>query len=282
MYPALQPGAVGIRATLTEGLELASEYGFEGLYVNMAEVAERGPSSVRKLFEAKGLRPGAWGFPVDVRGDEARYEQDLEGLPRLADAARELGCLRTSTYILSFSDELPFAENFERHRKRLRDVAQILSERDIRLGLEFLGPKTLREGHRYEFIHTMDGMLELCDRIGTGNVGLLLDCWHWYTAGGTVDDLRRLEDANVVDVHVNDAPAGIPVDEQIDNVRCMPGETGVIDIGGFLRALDEIGYTGPVMAEPFSKKVQGLTAQQAAQATAEAMRAIWRKAGLER
>ena len=96
-----------------------------------------------------------------------------------------------------------------------------------------------------------------------------------------MDDLKRLEDANVVDVHVNDAPAGVPVDEQIDNVRCMPGETGVIDIGGFLSALDEIGYTGPVMAEPFSKKVQGLTAQQAAQTTAEAMRAIGQEAGLE-
>jgi len=281
MYMALQPGAVGIRAALTEGLELAAEHGFEGLYVNMAEGAEMGPSSVRELFEAKRLRPAAWGLPVDVRGDEARYEQDLKELPRLADAAWELGCLRTSTYILSFSDELPFAENFERHRKRLSAVAQILSERGVRLGLEFLGPKTLREGHRYEFIHTMDGMLELCDRIGTGNAGLLLDCWHWYTAHGTVDDLRRLEDANVVDVHVNDAPAGIPVDEQVDNVRCMPGETGVIDIGGFLGALDDIGYTGPIMAEPFSKKVQGLTAQQAAQATAEAMRTIGRKAGLE-
>jgi sugar phosphate isomerase/epimerase len=261
-------------------LELAAEVGFEGLYVNMADVAEIGPPKVRALFEAKGLRTAGWGLPVDVRGDEARYEQDLKELPRLTDAARELGCLRTSTYILSFSDDLPFAENFDRHRRRLRAVARILSEREIRLGLEFLGPKTLREGHRYEFIHTMHGMLELCDRIGTGNVGLLLDCWHWYTAGGTVDDLRRLEDANVVDVHVNDAPAGIPADEQMDQVRRMPGETGVIDIEGFLKALDEIGYTGPIMAEPFSEKVQNMTARQAAQATAEAMRAIWRKGGL--
>ena len=280
MYPALQPDAVGIRATLREGLELAAEVGFEGLYVNMAEVAKIGPSKVRALFEAKGLRTAGWGLPVDVRGDEARYEQDLKELPRLTDAARELGCLRTSTYIPSFSDDLPFSENFEQYRRRLRAVAHMLSERGIRLGLEFIGPKTKREGHRYEFIHTMDGMLELCDRIGTGNVGLLLDCWHWYTAGGTVDDLRRLEDANIVDVHVNDAPAGIPVDEQIDSVRCMPGETGVIDIGELLKALDEIGYTGPIMAEPFSEKVQNMTARLAAQATAEAMRAIWRRAGL--
>ena len=280
MYPALQPDAVGIRATLSEGVELAAEAGFEGLYVNMAEVAQMGSSSVRTLFEAKALRPAGWGLPVDVRGDEERYEQDLKELPRLADVARDLGCLRTSTYIPSFSDDLPFAKNFEQYRRRLRAVAQNLSERGIRLGLEFIGPKTKREGHRYEFIHTMDGMLELCDRIGTGNVGLLLDCWHWYTAGGTVDDLRRLKDANVVDVHVNDAPAGLPVDEQIDSVRCMPGETGVIDIVGFLKALDEIGYTGPIMAEPFSEKVQGMTGRHAAQITAEAMRTIWRKGGL--
>ena len=80
MYPALQTGAVGIRATLTEGLELAAEAGFEGLYVNMAEVAEMGVASVRALFEAKALRPAGWGLPVDVRGDEAQYEQLLGSL----------------------------------------------------------------------------------------------------------------------------------------------------------------------------------------------------------
>ena len=63
--------------------------------------------------------------------------------------------------------------------------------------------------------------------------------------------LKALTPAQVVYVHVNDAPAGVPIDEQMDGVRALPGETGVIDIAGFLKALQGIGYDGPVTPEPF-------------------------------
>ena len=281
MYLALQPGALGVRGTLLEYLALAVEAGFEGLYVNIAEVASMKVEKVRGLFESKNLKPAAWGLPVDVRGDELAYEQGLKKLPELAAVARELGCLRTATYLLSFSDERPFEENFEYHIRRLRPVAEVLADYGSRLGLEFLGPKTIRDGHRYTFIHTVDGILELCDQIGTGNVGLLLDCWHWYTSHGTLEDLKRLRDEHVVDVHVNDAPAGIPIDEQIDQVRCMTGETGIIDLVGFLKVLDDMGYTGPVMAEPFSEKIRKMSPSEAVRTTAEALHQAWRKAGLE-
>lgn len=79
-------------------------------------------------------------------------------------------------------------------------------------------------------------MLELCDTVGA-NVGLLLDAWHWYTSGNDKADLELLTAKDVVDVHVNDAPAGVPIDEQVDGVRCLPGETGVIDLNTFFRCL---------------------------------------------
>ena len=53
----------------------------------------------------------------------------------------------TSATIASASDELPYHENFERHRGRLGEVAQALAPHDIRLGLEFLAPARLRGGY---------------------------------------------------------------------------------------------------------------------------------------
>jgi sugar phosphate isomerase/epimerase len=123
-------------------------------------------------------------------------------------------------------------------------------------------------------------MLEMAAEIGP-NVGVLLDCWHWYTSGGTTKDIRGLRPAQVVYVHVNDAPAGVPVDAQVDNVRALPGETGVIDIAGFLRALEAIGYDGPVTPEPFSKGLAGLPSDEARlQTVGRAMKAIFEKAGI--
>ncbi|NIM04278.1 MAG: TIM barrel protein [Armatimonadetes bacterium] len=179
------------------------------------------------------------------------------------------------TYIWPSSDTLTFEENFRFHVDRLRPIAEILAEKGCRFGLEFLGPWTVRKDARYEFIHNMDGMLALCAAVGTDNMGLLLDCWHWYTAGGRVEQINKLRDEDIVCVHINDAPAGIAMDEQIDTVRCLPGETGVIDIRGFLSALAEIGYSGPVVVEPFNERLKNLPPKQALQETAAALKEVW-------
>ena len=96
--------------------------------------------------------------------------------------------------------------------------------------------------------------LGLAAAIGTGNVGLLFDVWHWYTSHATFDDVRKLGKDDVVYVHVNDAPAGIERDDQQDLVRCLPGETGVIPVPELLQILKQIGYDGPVVPEPLSEK----------------------------
>ena len=93
-----------------------------------------------------------------------------------------------------------------------------------------------------------------------GNVGLLFDTWHWYTCRSTTDDVRKLSVSDVVYVHINDAPAGIDPDEQIDNIRCLPAETGVIPLTELMQILTDIGYEiQPVTPEPFSQKVNGIT-----------------------
>ena len=68
-------------------------------------------------------------------------------------------------------------------------------------------------------------------------------------------------------VDLNDAPIGIAVDEQIDNRRELPAATGVIDAKAFLGALKEIGYDGPVRAEPFNDAVRRMTPPDALAAT---------------
>ena len=284
MFKNLCAGAVGIGGTTVELAGLARKTGFGGMDLNAGEAAdlmERGElDSLRGLYESHGLQPGGFGLPVDFRRDEPAFQKGLAALPRLAKAAAAMACRRCPTWVLPFSNDLPFAENFETHRRRLHACAAILDDHGIWLGLEFVGPKTMRVGKKHEFIWNMAGMLGLADAIGTGNVGLLLDCWHWYTAGGTVDEILALRPEQIVYTHVNDAPAGVPVDQQVDNVRRMPGETGAIDIAGFLSALAEIGYDGPLTAEPFNPKLRELPAMEAARLTSESLDKILAQAGL--
>src|SRR5215204_4292496 len=213
MYPTIDPYALGIRGlSLAEAIALARDSGFAGLSFDSRAAAravdEQGLAAIQDQFAQAGVKPAIWNLPVAWR-DEDQWEADLRELPRLAATARELGATRTATYMPSGSDERPFEENFDWHVARLRLISEVLRDAGCRFGIEFIGPRTYRAAFRHEFIHTLDGVMELIAAIGTGNIGLLLDSWHVYTSGGTLADLERLTDHDVVVVLVNDAPAGV-------------------------------------------------------------------------
>jgi sugar phosphate isomerase/epimerase len=278
MYATIGPDQLGIRGlSLSDAIALARNAGFAGLAFDSRAAAravdEQGLAAVQEEFGQAGVKPALWNLPVAWRDDD-QWQADLRELPRLAATARELGATRTATYMPSGSDERPFRENFNWHVARLRPIAEVLRDEGCRFGIEFIGPTTYRAAFRHEFIHSLVGVMELNAAIGTGNVGLLLDSWHLYTSGGTIAEMERLTNDDVVVVHVNDAPAGIAPDEQIDTVRTLPMETGVIDLVGFMRALRKMGYDGPVMPEPFSQRLNDLAATDPEAAAREAARSM--------
>lgn len=279
MFTSFGPSDVGVDRPFPEAARLAADCGFDAIAVDTEYLTEHGPDAYADVLDEHGLRTGAMSLPVDVAGDEDDYRESLDALPTVAEAAAAVGVDRATTYLMSFSDERPFEENFAFHRERLEPVAEVLADHGIDLGLEYLGPATLRAGHDYEFVHTAEGMVELCEAVGE-SVGLLLDSWHWYTAGESAAVVESLDAADVVAVHLNDAPEGIARDEQTDTVRRLPGETGVIDLTGFLGALDSIGYDGPVMAEPFSDDVDAMADADAARETMAALERVFERAGV--
>ena len=278
MFKNLSTGTIGIQATVFEAIDMARRHGFKGIDFNMGElcsaVASSSMEAVLDRFKRARIGFGAWGLSVAFTDSEEKWQADLKNLPTLAKLAHDLGANRAITGVMPFSDTRDFSENYAFHVARLRPAAAILADHDIRLGIEFIGPKTFRAGGKFEFIYGLTDTLALCADIGP-NAGLLLDLWHWYTSHGTQTELDSLTNQKVVAVHINDAPAGIPVDEQMDLVRCLPGETGVLDISGFLRALVNAGYDGPVTPEPFSKRVNKMAPEDALRVTAAAMDHVW-------
>ena len=278
MYTALLPGAIGMHTSLAEDLELARRHGFTGCHFDIREAADLGAERVRTLAEETRIRLAAFGFPLEFRRDETTYGEGLAELPRLAAVAAELGVTRTSTWIMPVSDDLTYRQNFALHASRLAPAAAILADHGVRLGLEYVGPKTLWSSGRFPFVHTLREMTELCETVGP-NVGYLLDSFHWFTAHGTVETLQGLSKDQVVEVHVNDVP-DLPPDEQHDQRRDLPGATGVIDLNAFLSALQRLGYDGPVLVEPFSEAVRRLPTDDACAATAASLQTVWRATGL--
>ncbi|MFC1465739.1 MAG: sugar phosphate isomerase/epimerase family protein [Candidatus Brachytrichaceae bacterium NZ_4S206] len=279
MFKNLNTGALGHVVSFDRTCALAKQYGFAGVDLDVSylmKIAEaQSLQAAKEWFAQTGLRPGAIGLSAKWReGDsDAAFEGSLIRLAEEARLAAALGCTRCVTWILPGSNTLDFYRHWDFVVPRLQRVAAVLAEHGLRLGMEFIGPATLRARFKYDFVHTMDGMRALAAVVGTQthNVGLLLDCFHWYTAHASVRDLERLDPREVVYVHVNDATAGRGPDEQIDGERQMVGASGVIDIQGFLAALRKIGYDGPITVEPFNEAIRAMPVEEAVRVTGEAL-----------
>lgn len=270
----LMPGMIGVRANQRELIELAHAHGFESVEPLGHDLARMSAGEIDELLatmRAKRVSFGAAGLAVDFRGEQGRFEEGLKDLPKTADALQRAGVTRMGTWIMPGHNSLTYLQNLKQHAQRLRQVADILGERKIRLGLEYVGTKTLRDRFHYEFVHTMAETKELIAEIGGKNVGFVLDSWHWWNANESDADILTLKADQIVACDLNDAPAGIPKEKQNDGQRELPLATGVIPAASFLNALQQLGYDGPVRAEPFSKELNDLDNEAACARTTEAM-----------
>lgn len=268
-------GNIGVKATQREAVDLAHRYGFQSVFADAAELGgltDAALEALRAEMVGKGLVFGAAFLAVDFRRDDATFERGMGELPAYARALQRAGVRRTGTWLPPSSDALTYVQHFRQTARRLREVARVLGDHGLRLGLEYVGPKTAWASRRYPFLHTMAETRELIAEIGASNVGLVLDSWHWYHAGDSEADIRALRNEDVVAVDLNDAPAGVPKDQQKDNARELPMATGVIDLAAFMRGLVAIGYDGPARAEPFNEAVRRLPREEAVAATAQAMK----------
>jgi D-psicose/D-tagatose/L-ribulose 3-epimerase len=133
--------------------------------------------------------------------------------------------------------------------ERARDVAQVAAtlrglgeyaaDRGVVLGVETL--------NRFEtsFLNTTAQALELIDRVDHPAVGLALDVFHLGIEEKHVGDALRAAGSRLVHLQV------------AENDRGTPG-TGSLAWRDVAKALQEIGYTGRVVIETFSDRVEAI------------------------
>ena len=133
--------------------------------------------------------------------------------------------------------------------ERARDVAQVAAtlrglgeyaaDRGVMLGVETL--------NRFEtsFLNTTAQALELIDRVDHPSVGLALDVFHLGIEEKHVGDALRAAGPRLVHLQV------------AENDRGTPG-TGSLPWRDVAKALQEIQYTGRVVIETFSDRVEAI------------------------
>jgi sugar phosphate isomerase/epimerase len=283
---------VSLNGALTSGknvawpefAQLAARTGYGGVDWSLGPAKTAGLEATRTLLAGLKLRPTIVNLPIQPFADaDDAFKQKLMQLADDAAFSAALGCQKMMM-VLSASAPAPKEEYRKLVRDRLAIVSEVLAKSNIRLGLEFLGPLYMRMGGargggapRVPFIWTLPETVELAKEIGP-NIGAVLDVWHWHHSGGTTADILAAGKARIIHVHVSDARQ-TPAEEVRDNQRLMPGE-GIIDLVGFLQALQKIGYDDGVSPEPLGRIPAEMSAEDAAKLGLETTTAVMKKAGV--
>lgn len=283
MKISLMPGTVGINVNTYELLDLAIKNKFESIYPlinDLKKMSTMELSDYLDKMESNSISFDVSILPVDFSQTDSVFNNGIKVLKDYCKVMRKIDSVGFCRWIMPTSNNLTYLKNFKIHKERLKECAKIIGDNDMKLGLEFVGPKTLMARDQFSFIRTINELRELISEIDERNVGYQLDTFHLYCANHSIEDLRFLNKDDIIMCQLNDAVNGRTRDEQIDLERNLPGKTGLIDTAPFLNFLQEVGYDRTVSAEPFNKDLNKMNNEEAAKITYDSIKNSFVNAGV--
>jgi 2-keto-myo-inositol isomerase len=90
---------------------------------------------------------------------------------------------------------------------------------------------------------------EIVVKVNRRNIGLVIDSFHFYTGGSTIDMIDALDPKRLFIFHIDDAE-DLPRDQLTDAHRLLPG-LGILPLKEIVAAFKRIGYDGVASVEIF-------------------------------
>jgi 4-hydroxyphenylpyruvate dioxygenase len=254
---------VSLSGMLAEKLEAAAAARFDGVEIFENDLLNfpGTPRDVRRLCAELGLRIEMFQPFRDFDGvSPEQLQRNLDRAERKFDVMQELG---TDLLLVCANIADTASADLELRAQQLRLMAERAARRGMRLALEALawGSAVNRFSHVWEIVRRADHP----------HLGVALDSFHTLAIR---DDFRPIKDIpgeRIFFVQLADAP-WVNTDPLTHSrhYRCFPGQ-GEMDVAGFVGAVLDAGYTGPISLEIFND--EGKSAPARANA-ADAMRSL--------
>ncbi|SDS01501.1 Sugar phosphate isomerase/epimerase [Paenibacillaceae bacterium GAS479] len=210
---------------------------------------------LRQLIADEGLKLSElFCIPLGMASEDAKQRAaSVEYLKRVLDVAHQLGAdtvltVTSCPFELDFpfeqlkptsqewTIELPKGLDWKRNWSDFVDTMHqyevLLEDANMRMAIE---------PHPNRMIHNSAGMLRLMDQLSTNRIGLNLDPSHLFPMGEMAQVVAYEVGDRIFHTHFSD-------NDGQSNAHWRPGK-GKIDWGATIRALDDIGYNGPLSLE---------------------------------
>ena len=244
---------VSLSGMLREKLEAAAAAGFDGveIFENDLLMFPGAPREVRTVCADLGLRIDIYQPFRDFDGSTpAIVARNLERAERKFDVMAELG----TELILVCSNVQPDAlGDIDRLAEQFRQLAERAARRGVRIAYE-----ALAWGAQVKLFSQAWAVVQKVDHPA---FGLALDSFHTLAVRDDPAPIARLPGDRIHFVQLADAPwVNTDVLTHSRHYRCFPGQ-GEMDVTGFLRAVLDAGYTGPISHEIFNDEFRAAPAR---------------------
>lgn len=260
------------KLNVIEQIAIAGEAGYEGieLWVSGIESYIEGGGTAAEIREALAKHNVAFVNAIaffkwadqDDAIREAAFVQAERELRMLAD----LGCVAAAAP--PFGDVANVSlTDMGRYFARLSALGR---EIGIDVYLEFWG--------RASQLSRVDQALEVIRASELTDAQVLLDPFHMYTGGSTVEDLKGLQGSQIGIMHANDYPASPSRETITDAERVFPGE-GIAPSKEIAETIYAAGYRGYLSVELFIADFGSQTALETAAKGLQTLKETYQVAG---
>ena len=251
---------------------------YEGRHIPLEEMIPKAADMGYEGVEVMAKRPLA--SPLDVRGEAARKIREVadshgvelpllaayadfikpDGLDREKELLYAVECIRLAEElecpIVRFYgggdriyEEVPFRKQWEWARECLSFICKVAEDRGIKIALE---PHT-------SIVQTHEDALDMVEQVGSDNMGICLDPPLLAIHREPVEEAVKAVGKLLLHAHVMDfvrkpvlvkyhAMPGLAVSE-FTPIQDVPLGTGEVDIEGFVRAAEKVGFRGHLSYE---------------------------------
>lgn len=249
--------------TLEEEIAVTKHSGFDGLELavfKLENFLSRG-GTIAQVKEMMGDLPmsGLCNIKDGDRVSPEERKEFVEEIHKVCGYAHDFGC--EYVQFLPGPDQMQGALTPELCRegltkqewsvvrreigKNLRTAAEIAKPLGLNVALEMFG---------WLPYNSMEQAIEIVDEAGMDNAGVVLDFWHSYVAGDSLDYIAKLDKNYIKLVHICDSnryDGGVPNQGVLRDV--MTG-AGVICLSEWFDAVNATGFDGWSATESFSRR----------------------------
>jgi 2-keto-myo-inositol isomerase len=228
-------GATTMKADLVTDIQAAAAAGFDYLEIWAAKLRKfletHSAGDLGALFQENGLRPLSINSIEHITfRDPAAYQRIKAECGELSAIAAAIHC----PYVVVVPGRLPAHEVtreqiIDESVRVLTELAKIASAHQVALAFEFLG--------------------QIVKRVNREDVGLVIDSFHFYAGGSTVEMIDALDARRLFIFHIDDAE-NLPRERLTDAHRLLPG-LGILPLPEIIAAFRRIGFDANASVELF-------------------------------